>query len=54
MIRVKTKDIRVEKLITKSEYARQLGITPSAVQKQIESGKLIVVKVKGTELIHLD
>lgn len=54
MKRIKTKDINPEKLITKSEYAREMGISPAAVQKQIETGKLVIVKAKGIELIHLD
>ena len=54
MKRIKTKDINPEKLITKSEYAREKKITPAAVQKQIDTGKLVIVKAKGTELIYLD
>lgn len=53
MKRIKTKDIDTTKLITKSEYARLNKISPSAVQKQIDSGKLAVIVAKGVELIHL-
>jgi hypothetical protein len=54
MRRIKTKNIDPKKLITKSEYARQIGKTPSAVQKQIDSGKLAIVIAQGTELIYMD
>jgi len=52
MKRIKTKDIDTSKLITKSKYAEKMGITPSAVQKQIDSGKLVIIKATGAELIH--
>lgn len=52
MKRIKKKDIDPDKLITKSRYAEKMGITPAAVQKQIETGKLVIVKANGAELIH--
>lgn len=54
MVRIKMTDINPDKLVTKSVYARDNGITPSAVQKQIATGKLVIVKAKGTELIYVD
>lgn len=54
MKRIKTKDIDPKLLITKAEYARMKGISPTAVQKQIDSGRLIIVKLKGIEMIHLE
>ena len=54
MRNIKRKDINPDKLITKSEYARSVGITPAAVQKQIDTGKLTIVVAKGTELIYAD
>lgn len=53
MKKIKTKDIDTEKLITKSEYAKQHGISPTAVQKMIERGALTIIVAKGAELIHL-
>lgn len=52
MKRIKTKDIEHSKLITKAEYARKIGISQAGVQKQIDTGKLVVVQVRGAELIH--
>jgi hypothetical protein len=52
MKKIKTKDINPERLITKSRYAEKMGITPAAVQKQIETGKLTIIKANGAELIH--
>lgn len=39
------------KLITKSEYARELGVTPAAVDKMVKAAKVKTVKIKGAELI---
>lgn len=52
MKRIKTKDIDTTKLITKSKYAEKMGITPAAVQKQIDTGKVVIIKANGAELIH--
>lgn len=52
MKRIKTKDIDASKLITKAKYAEKMGISQTAVQKQIEAGKLVIVKANGAELIH--
>lgn len=53
MKKIKRTDINPDKLITKSEYAKKIGVTPAAIQKQIETGKLTIVVAKGAELIHL-
>jgi hypothetical protein len=53
MKRIKTTDIDPKKLITKSEYARQQKISPTAVQNRIDRGELTIVVAKGAELIHL-
>jgi hypothetical protein len=53
MKRIKTKDIDPKKLITKSQYARDYQISPTAVQNRIDRGELTIVQAKGGELIHL-
>jgi hypothetical protein len=53
MKRIKTKDIDPKLLITKSEYARQQKISPTAVQNRIDRGELTIVVARGAELIHL-
>jgi len=52
MKRIKTKDIDTTKLITKAKYAEKMGISQPAVQKQIETGKLTIIRANGAELIH--
>ena len=42
------------KLITKTEYARKIGVTPPAVDKMVNKGYLTIVQVLGTELIYQD
>ena len=41
------------KLITKSAYAKRLGVTSAAITKQCREGKLKIVKIEGGELIYL-
>lgn len=53
MKKIKTKDIEPDKLITKSEYAKQIKSNPVQVQRMIDRGQLTIVIAKGTELIHL-
>lgn len=53
MKKIKTKDIDPGKLITKSEYAKQIRTNPVQVQRMIERGELTIVIAKGAELIHL-
>ena len=52
MKRIKRSNIDHTKLITKSAYARELGVSPSAVDKMVNNGKLTVVQIDGAELIH--
>jgi len=40
------------KLITKSAYAKKVGVTPAAIDKQCKTGKLRVIKINGGELIY--
>ena len=42
------------KLRTKSAYAKELGVTPAAIDKMVKSGRVKTVKIKGAELIYLD
>lgn len=53
MKKIKTKDIEPDKLITKSEYAKQIKSNPVQVQRMIDRGQLTIVIARGTELIHL-
>lgn len=53
MKKIKTKDIKPEKLITKSEYAKKHKTNPTQVQRMIDRGELTIIVAKGTELIHL-
>ena len=53
MKRIKRKDIDPEKLISKSQYAKDNGTNPVTVQRMIERGELTIVVAKGAELIHL-
>ena len=53
MKRIKKVNIDPSKLITKSQYARDYGISPTAVQNKIDRGEIAVVVAKGGELIHL-
>ena len=42
------------KLISKTEYAKKIGVSPAAIDKQCKTGKLNIVKYLGGELILLD
>jgi hypothetical protein len=53
MKKIRNKDIDPNKLITKSQYARDFGLSPTAVQNKINRGELTIVVAKGGELIHL-
>ena len=53
MKKIRTKDIDPKKLITKSQYAKEIGVSPTAVQNRIDRGELTIVVAKGAELIHL-
>ena len=41
------------KLITKSAYAKRVGVSPAAIDKQCKTGKHKLVKIIGGELIYL-
>lgn len=41
------------KLITKSAYAKKIGVSPAAIDKQCKLGKLKLIKINGGELIYL-
>ena len=53
MRKIKTKNINPEKLVTKSQYAKDNNISPTAVQNRINRGELTIVVAKGAELVHL-
>jgi len=48
-----SKKIDIERLITPSEYAKLIGVTPAAITKQMKTGKLEVIEIKGGKLIVL-
>lgn len=52
MKRIKTKDIDPTKLITKAKYAKEMGLSQTAISKQIARGELVIVVANGAELIH--
>ena len=42
------------KLITKSAYAKLVGVSPAAVDKMCKTGRVNTVKIKGGEVILMD
>lgn len=46
--------VEVSRLITQSEYAKKLGVTPAAVTKMIYTKRVKTVTVKGTVLVYMD
>ena len=40
------------KLLTKAAYARKIGVTPPAIDKQVNKGYLVIVPIEGGELIY--
>ena len=52
MKRVKRGLISTEDIISKSEYARKIGVTPPAVDKMVNNGYLTIVKFPGGEVIY--
>lgn len=42
------------KLITKTEFAKERGITPAAVDKMVKTKRVKTIKIKGAELIYRD
>ncbi len=51
--RIKTKGLDPDKMMTKSYYARQEGISSTTVNWRINQGKIAVVIIKGLEVVHL-
>jgi predicted transcriptional regulator len=45
--------VDTNKLITQSAYARELEVTPAAVNKMIHSKRVKTVEIKGATLILL-
>ncbi len=41
------------KLITKSAYAKKIGVSPAAIDKQCKTGKVKVIPIIGGEIIYL-
>jgi excisionase family DNA binding protein len=48
------KKINPQNLITKSEMARVLKVSPTTIQNMINRGELRKVKIKGAELVILN
>ena len=42
------------KLITPTEYAKLIGVTPAAVSRMMREKRVKVVAIKGAKLIYLD
>ena len=51
---MKTLKIDRTKLITPSAYAKKHGISPAAVSKMMDNGRVNVVVIDGGRLILLD
>jgi predicted transcriptional regulator len=49
----KTKLIDPDRLVTPSEYAKLIGVTPAAVTKQMKTGKVNVIEIIGGKIIIL-
>ena len=50
---MKALKIDIRKLITKSEYAKLIGVTPAYVTRLAKNGDIKTVKIIGAELILL-
>jgi len=50
---METVKIDRRKLITKSEYAKLIGVTPAYVTRLAKNGDVKTIKIKGAELILL-
>jgi DNA-binding Xre family transcriptional regulator len=42
------------KLITQTEYAKKVGLTPARINQKIKAGEIKTVTIKGAVLILLD
>lgn len=47
-----TVSINPDKLYTKSEYSKKVGITRVTIDKRIKEGSIKILKVNGTVLIR--
>lgn len=54
MKRLKRGTVENKNLISKSAYAKKIGISPAAVDKQVNKGYLTVFQFEGGEAIYLD
>lgn len=52
MKRIKQGLIDPKNLISKAAYAREIGVSPPAVDKMVNKGYVTIVKFKGGEVIH--
>ena len=50
---MKPLNVDVTKLITPSAYARKYGESPQLVRYWMMTGKLVVIKIEGGNLIYL-
>ena len=50
---MKSNKVDITKLITPSAYAKKIGVTPAAVNKMMNEGRVDVVKIIGCRLICL-
>jgi hypothetical protein len=54
MRKIKTKDIDPNKLITKAELARRQCVSQTEIDRQINSGKwVIIITSDNKEIVHL-
>ena len=53
MKKIKRTNIDPDKLVTKSQHAKDIKSNPVQVQRMIDRGELTIVIAKGAELIHL-
>lgn len=42
------------KLMTKTAYAKEIGVSPPAVDKMVKTGRIKTIKINGAELIYKD
>jgi hypothetical protein len=54
MIKIKTKDIDPNKLITKAELARRQNVSQTEINRQIKDGYWVIIRtLDNKELVHL-
>ena len=52
MKKIRKTGIDPNKLITKANYAKKIGVSQTTIQNWVKEGKLCVVIANGCELIH--